>query len=51
LPLTCACGDPFSIDHSLICVHGGLINLRHNDVRDLSASLMKDVCPNVVKEP
>ena len=48
LPLTCACGDPFSIDHSLICAHGGLVNMRHNDVRDL---LLRDVCPNVVKEP
>ena len=25
--------------------------MRHNDVRDLSASLLRDVCPNVVKEP
>ena len=51
LPLTCACGDPFSIDHSLICARGGLVNMRHNDIRDLSASLLKDVCPNVIKEP
>ena len=27
------------------------IPVLHNDVRDLSASLMKDVCPNVIKEP
>ena len=27
------------------------MTLRHNDVHDLTASLLKDVCPNVCKEP
>ena len=27
------------------------MTLCHNDVRDLTASLLKDVCPNVCKEP
>ena len=51
LPLTCVCGESFSVSHSLMCVHGGLITRRHNDIRDLSASLLKDVCSNVCKEP
>ena len=51
LPLTCVCGAPFSIDHSLTCHYGGLITQRHNDIRDLSAALLQDVCPNVTREP
>ena len=34
-----------------MCMHGGLITRRHNDIRDLSVSLLKDVCSNVCKEP
>ena len=51
LPLTCVCGESFTIAHSLMCVYGGFINQRHNDIRDLSVSLLKEVCPNVCKEP
>ena len=51
LPLTCTCGSPFSVEHSLTCLYGGLVTQRHNDVRDLSAALLEDVCPNVVREP
>ena len=51
LPLTCVCGASFSVSHSLMCIHGGLITRRHNDIRDLSVSLLKDVCSNVCKEP
>ena len=31
--------------------YGGLITRRHNDIRDLSVSLLKDVRSNVCKEP
>ena len=31
-----------------MCIHGGLITRRHNDIRDLS---VKDVCSNIYKEP
>ena len=51
LPLTCVCGEAFSVSHSLVCAYGGLVTLRHNDVRDLSASLLQDVCSNVCREP
>ena len=51
LPLTCVCGESFTINHSLMCTYGGFINQRHNDIRDLSVNLLKDVCSNVCKEP
>ena len=51
LPLTCTCGSPFSVEHSLTCLYGGLVTQRHNDIRDLSAALLQDVCPNVTREP
>ena len=51
LPLSCTCGTPFSVEHSLTCLYGGLVTQRHNDIRDLSAALLQDVCPNVVREP
>ena len=35
LPLTCVCGESFTVAHSLMCVYGGLITHRHNDIRDL----------------
>ena len=47
LPSFCVCGNSFSIDHSLSCPYEGFMTLCHNDVRDLTASLLKNVCPNV----
>ena len=51
LPLTCVCGESYTVAHSLMCLYGGFVTLRHNDIRDLSASLLKEVCPNVCREP
>ena len=51
LPLVCVCGEPFTMAHSLMCTYGGFVNKRHNDIRDLSVSLLKDVCHNVHSEP
>ena len=40
LPATCdGCNAPFSIDHALTCHRGGLIILRHNELRDEIAAL------------
>uniref|UniRef100_A0A1X7SJN9 Uncharacterized protein n=2 Tax=Amphimedon queenslandica TaxID=400682 RepID=A0A1X7SJN9_AMPQE len=51
LPSSCVCGHAFSVDHALSCTYGGFHTLRHNNVRDLLVSLLKDVCPNVCREP
>jgi hypothetical protein len=51
LPVTCACGASFTIDHSQMCHLGGFINMRHDEVRDLLAAEMKKAYRDVETEP
>ena len=50
-PLFCACGTKNDIDHALTCASGGYVIMRHNRIRDLEASILKDVCKDVKTEP
>ena len=50
-PSHCACGSSFSVQHALSCPKGGFPTLRHNEVRDLTAKLMTEVCHDVCVEP
>ena len=47
----CACGATFDVDHAMSCHKGGLPTLRHNEVRDITAEMIKEVCTNVEIEP
>ena len=51
LPSMCPCGKRFDVDHAMSCMKGGFIHRRHDDVRDLFATLLKDVCHDVEVEP
>ena len=51
LPSVCICSAAFTVDHSLSCPNGGFTTLRHNELRDLTTSFLKDVCNNVKCEP
>ena len=51
IPRLCVCGNPFSIDHAMICRYGGLAIQRHNNVRDLTHNLLQEVCKDVQLEP
>ena len=51
LPLHCACGDPLSVDHAMCCYKGGFPTLHHYEIRDISAHLLREVCPNTRTEP
>ena len=51
LPATCVCGVTFTIDHALNCSCGGLPSQRHNYLRDITASLLKEASHNVTTEP
>ena len=51
LPQTCKCGGVFDISHALICRYGGFPTHRHNQLCDLTASLMGEVRNNVCTEP
>ena len=50
-PSYCACSHSFSIDHALSCPTGGFPSIRHNEVRDITASLLSEVCHSVSIEP
>ena len=49
-PKKCNCGSVFSTDHAMICPVGGFPTIRHNELRDITASLLSDVCHNVATE-
>ena len=51
LPSTCACGEAFTVDHSMICKLGGSFTQRHNELRDLEAEFLSKVCIYVEIEP
>ena len=51
LPSSCCCGRQFDISHALSCPTGGFPSLRHNEVRDTTAKLLKRVANNVSIEP
>ena len=50
-PQTCNCGAQFSVDHAMICHMGGFPTIRHNELRDITATLLTEVCHNVTTEP
>ena len=51
MPEKCVCDAPFNANHALVCKFGGYTTIRHNEIRDLTASLMREVCNNVSTEP
>ena len=52
LPSKCdGCGSAFDLPHALSCKKGGLISLRHNEVRDVLGDLSSLAWSNVQKEP
>lgn len=50
-PSHCTCGQSFSVEHALTCKTGGFPAVRHNEVRDITASLLTEVCHGVTIEP
>ncbi len=50
-PHLCNCGKTFTTDHAMVCHMGGFPTIRHNEIGDLTASLLTEVCSNVATEP
>ena len=50
-PSNCDCGKKFSVEHAFTCPRGGFPILRHNEIRDLTANLLTEVCHDVCVEP
>ena len=51
LPATCVCGNKFDIQHALNCKRGGFIGIRHNELRDVTAEMLNEICQDVTIEP
>ena len=51
LPDRCPCGVKFSVEHAFSCPKGGFPTIRHNEIHDLTASLLTEVCHEVQVEP
>ena len=47
----CVCGTSFSAEYAMICHHGGLTFIRYNELRNLIASWLHEVCHDVAVEP
>ena len=50
VPQKCRCGKDFEINHVLICKVGGFHTIRHNQLRDTTADLLREVCNDVSVE-
>ena len=51
LPSSCVCGKRFTVEHALGCPCGGFPSIRHNELRDITAELLTEVCHSVGVEP
>ena len=51
IPSKCLCGQWFDVTHAMNCKRGGFVIMRHNDIRDFEANLLKRVCNDVEIEP
>ncbi|KAG0721638.1 hypothetical protein GWK47_046071 [Chionoecetes opilio] len=40
-----------NVDHTMTCKKGGFVCIRHDEVRDLTASMFREVCRDVSTEP
>ena len=51
VPATCGCGEPFTTTHAMCCSRRSFPTIRHNEVRDLLADWLTEVCSAVAVEP
>ena len=47
MPTVCVCGNLFDADHAMVCMRGGFIIQRLNEIRDLEAEILQVVCTDV----
>ena len=47
----CVCGDLFDADYAMICIRGGYIIRRHNEIWNLQAKTLQAVCTEVEIQP
>ena len=47
----CECGAAFTIQHALSFKKGGFVSLRHNHIKNITATLLSEVCKDIRLEP
>ena len=47
----CTCSKAFIPTHGMCCATGGFPTIRHNEVGDIMADLITEVCSDVAEEP
>ena len=45
------CGTNNTVEHALSCTNGAFPSIRHNKIKDPTAHLLTQVCPDVAVEP
>ena len=40
----CACGNKLTVEHAFSCAKGGFPSIRHNEIKDITATLLTEVC-------
>ena len=45
------CGDTFSVEHAFSCPKSGFPTIRHNEICNLTTTLLTEVCNDVCLEP
>ena len=51
MPSKCPCGQKSDVTHAINCKRGGYVIMRHNNVRDFEANLLKVIHNDVEVEP
>ena len=51
MPSKCPCGQNSTLNHAMNCKRGGFVVMRHNNVRDLEANLLKTIQNDVKIKP
>ena len=49
--VNCACGVAFSVEYALSCRKEGYPSIRHNEIYNLTARVLTEVCNDVLLEP
>jgi len=49
--LLAVCGKQFSVEHAFSCPCGGLPTICHNELQDITAGLLTELCHGVEVEP
>ena len=51
IPLECDCGSSFIVEHVFSCPRGDFPTICHNEILNITAYLLMEVCHNVMTEP